>query len=124
MNMAKNTLTAQFARTSHCDQQPGGPQSSFWLPAHAFALLLLFLEPSGPLCSTARADVMPRITETNGVIRVEARTYRWEWSKTDDKFQIFDPKDRSIVTGKLQPEIVVQAVGGQRRSAVGRIAGH
>ena len=76
------------------------------------------------LGSSAVAGFMPVVNDIDGVVRAGAGVYRWEWLKADDTFRIFDSKARLVVRGKLQPEIVVQAPGGSRRSSPGRVAGY
>ncbi|MBI5381432.1 MAG: hypothetical protein HZA31_05990 [Opitutae bacterium] len=76
------------------------------------------------LTLSAQAQGKPRLSEANGVVRVEAAAYRWEWNQAKDTFQVFDAKDRPVVKGRLQPEIIVSTAANARQSQVGRVAAH
>ena len=79
------------------------------------------------LAATSRTLVgevgVPSITDLGNRIRVECPAYTWEYSADDDTFQLFDSRKRRIVSGKLQPSVVVAPVDSpdQRRSTPGKI---
>ncbi len=52
----------------------------------------------------------PVITDANGRITVEMGGNRWEYAASSDAFTLFDSRKRSIVSGKLQPAVVVAPV--------------
>ena len=44
-------------------------------------------------------------------VRVEGATYGWTWNPGDDTFRLTDGRGRPVVSGPLQPAVVVAAVG-------------
>ncbi len=60
---------------------------------------------------TLRASETPSISSDKGTIRVVGATYSWEYKQTDDRFTLFDSRHRMMVSGKLQPAVVVSPVG-------------
>jgi len=42
-------------------------------------------------------------------VRVQKKSYTWEWFATDDKFHILDARGRTITGGLLQPAVIVQS---------------
>ncbi len=91
-----------------------------------------FLQISTASLLTAKADAdsaaatPARILEQGKIVRAEGRDYIWEWSPEDDKFRLLDPHRLVIVSGKLQPAVVIQPPGkkGTRECISGRQAGH
>lgn len=67
----------------------------------------LVASASKNLLSTTQA---PSATNQNGTIRVEGEGYFWEYSLRDDAFTISDKAHRQIVSGKMQPAVVVAPV--------------
>jgi hypothetical protein len=49
----------------------------------------------------------PSITRQGGEVRVEGSNYIWEYSEASDTFRLRDSKKRLIVSGKLQPAVIV-----------------
>ena len=49
----------------------------------------------------------PSITRQGGEVRVEGSNYIWEYSEASDMFRLRDSKKRLIVSGKLQPAVIV-----------------
>ncbi len=83
------------------------------------------------LLTTANAgaaeDLQPaRITTHDGLVRAEAKNYAWEWSPSNDRFQLRDAKGLLIATSPLQPLVVVSAPGdtNARRFAPGKLASY
>ena len=72
-----------------------------------------FLQLSaGALLTTASSKVSanagkPPITAQSGLVRVKAANYLWEYSQADDTFRLHDARNRLIVSGKMQPAVVV-----------------
>jgi hypothetical protein len=81
---------------------------------------------AGALLTSASAKVLasnlPAVTNENGQIRVQGSHYFWQYSVTEDRFTLFDSKHRTIVSGKMQPAIVVAASDNpaQRLSTPGK----
>jgi len=59
---------------------------------------------SDPLLADAQS---PRIASQNGVVRVAAAKYTWEYSQPDDSFTLRDSQQRVVVHGNHQPSVVV-----------------
>ncbi|HEY1902742.1 MAG TPA: TIM-barrel domain-containing protein [Terracidiphilus sp.] len=49
----------------------------------------------------------PSLSSQDGVVRVTDSNYSWEYSQSDDTFRLRDSMHRLIVSGKLQPAVVV-----------------
>lgn len=49
----------------------------------------------------------PSITRDGGEVRVEGPNYTWEYSEASDIFCLRDSKKRPIVSGKMQPTVIV-----------------
>jgi hypothetical protein len=69
---------------------------------------------TGALFAAASKRLLPNtgkpvITTNEGGVRVEGGNYLWEYSINDDRFRISDEKHREIVSGKMQPAIMVAA---------------
>ena len=67
-----------------------------------------------------------QITEFQGTIRAQGRDYIWEWNIENDEWRLLDKHGLPIVTGKLQPAVVVQSIGttGSPRCCSGAYSGH
>jgi hypothetical protein len=76
-----------------------------------------FLQLSaGALLTTASTQLSgnagaPLISAQNGLVSVKTASYLWEYSQADDTFRLRDSKNRSIVSGKMQPAVVVAPSG-------------
>jgi hypothetical protein len=70
----------------------------------------------------ALASDLPAISSENGHIRVQGPNYCWQYSVTEDRFTLLDSKQRNIVSGKMQPAVVVAPIDhpGQRHSNPGK----
>jgi hypothetical protein len=53
----------------------------------------------------------PRISSHDGLISVKGQNYSWEYTKVEDTFRLVDSRNRLIVSGKLQPAVVVAPSG-------------
>ena len=64
--------------------------------------------------------------EFQGTVRAEGNDYIWEWKMEDDELRLLDRHGLPIMTGKLQPAIVVQSFGqlGSPRCHSGKHSGH
>jgi hypothetical protein len=49
----------------------------------------------------------PAISEADGLLRIRGETYTWEYREPDDTFRLLDSSNRLIVSGSLQPAVVV-----------------
>ena len=49
----------------------------------------------------------PSISSQGGEVRVQGANYTWEYSQAEDTFRLRDSRKRLIVSGKLQPAVVV-----------------
>jgi hypothetical protein len=63
---------------------------------------------SGKLLGNTQA---PRISSHDGLISVKGQNYSWEYVKAEDTFRLRDSSNRLIVSGKLQPAVVVAPSG-------------
>ena len=68
----------------------------------------------------------PSISSPDGFVRVSGPNYSWEYSQADDKFSLRDSRNRLIVSGILQPAVVVAPAQNPslRQCARGRATGH
>jgi hypothetical protein len=59
-------------------------------------------------------------------VRVKGPNYSWEYSQADDKFNLRDSRNRLIVSGTLQPAVVIAPAQNPslRQCAPGRATGH
>ena len=66
----------------------------------------------------------PSITSSDGLVSVKGPNYSWEYSQRDDTFRLRDSRNRVIVSGKMQPAVVVAPVGqpGLRQCTPGKAA--
>jgi hypothetical protein len=64
----------------------------------------------------------PPISNQAGLVRVRGSNYTWEYSQTDDTFKLRDSRDLLIVSGKMQPAVVVAPAGepALRQCTLGR----
>ncbi len=53
----------------------------------------------------------PEISDKDGFIRVKGQNYSWEYAEADDSFHLRDSRSRLIVSGNLQPAVVVAPAG-------------
>jgi hypothetical protein len=53
----------------------------------------------------------PTISSHEGLISVKGQNYSWEYAKAEDTFRLVDSRNRLIVSGKLQPAVVVAPSG-------------
>lgn len=60
------------------------------------------------------------VSVVNGVVRVEAATYRWSWREADDVVTVTDPGDRVMATGTAQPVVIVKRGDGEWEASPGR----
>jgi hypothetical protein len=49
----------------------------------------------------------PTISRVDGLLRVKGENYAWEYREADDTFRLLDSSNRLIVSGSLQPAVVV-----------------
>jgi hypothetical protein len=89
-----------------------------------------FLQASAAatLLGTRRLDAATsspaQIRNTGNVVRVEGKSYVWEWVQETDKFRLLDRWGMAIATGKLQPAVLVQSAGqDSTRCVSGKPAG-
>ncbi len=52
-----------------------------------------------------------RIIVADGTVRVQGDNYVWQHEQADDRFTLFDTRQRVIVSGKHQPAVVVAPAG-------------
>jgi hypothetical protein len=74
----------------------------------------------------AEAAEAPSISSQDGSVLVKGANYSWEYSQADDKFSLRDSSKRLIVSGSLQPAVVVAGIQdpSQRECVPGRATGH
>ena len=70
---------------------------------------------SGALLTAASRKLLgsteaPSVSTQDGFVRVKAPGYSWEYSEGNDTFSLRDSQNRLIVSGKLQPAVVVAPV--------------
>jgi hypothetical protein len=65
------------------------------------------------LSRRARGAQAASITENANGVRVQGKTYSWEYSPHSDLFRLFDTRGRIVTTGSLQPAIVVSSPSDQ-----------
>ncbi len=66
------------------------------------------------------------IADSAQSVRVEQKSYTWEWSPADDRFRLLDKKGRVMTSGILQPAVIVQRGGNKqaRKCVSGKPAEH
>lgn len=69
---------------------------------------------------------MPAITGDDSNVTVKGVNYTWEYTQADDTFRLRDSKNRLIVSGNLQPSVVVAPAGQPtlRVCTPGKATGH
>jgi len=67
-----------------------------------------------------------KVADSVESLRVERKSYTWEWSPRDDRFRLRDKQGRVMTSGILQPAIIVQpGTNKQARKCVsGKPEGH
>ena len=75
---------------------------------------------------TASPGHAGEIADSSESVRVERKSYTWEWSPRDDRFRLRDKQGRVMTSGILQPAVIVQpGTNKQARKCVsGKSAGH
>jgi hypothetical protein len=65
-----------------------------------------------------------RIAENGSALRASGAVYTWEWSPSNDQFQLRDSKGRLITTSPLQPMVIVspESNGNSRHVTPGKFA--
>jgi hypothetical protein len=53
----------------------------------------------------------PAISSQSGIVRVTGSSYIWEYSQNEDTFKLRDSTNRLIVSGRMQPAVVVAPAG-------------
>jgi hypothetical protein len=53
----------------------------------------------------------PSISNQAGLIRVTGSNFTWEYAQNDDTFKLLDSRKRLIVSGRMQPAVVVAPAG-------------
>ena len=83
---------------------------------------------AGTLIATSSQTLLgdvttPAIADLGSRLRVECPKYTWEYSASDDTFRLFDSHKREIVSGTVQPSVVVAPVANptDRRSTPGKV---
>jgi hypothetical protein len=71
-------------------------------------------------------SAIPSITRTDDGVEVKAPNYSWRYTQSDDTFNLRDSRNRVIVSGKVQPAVIVATVGqpASRLCIPGRPSGH
>lgn len=80
-----------------------------WYVLNRLILLLLLLNGalSSMYAQPANSIDSVQIENVNGKVRVKASKYSWEWQYSTDQFTLYDSLGRRIVSGTLQPAVVV-----------------
>ncbi len=64
-----------------------------------------------------------KVTDTGDAVRVKTAKYAFEWMRASDALKLSDSRGRVITSGKLQPVVLVQALGSMtRRASSGKLA--
>ena len=65
---------------------------------------------------------IPSVSNENGRVLIKGVNYSWEYTQADDTFRLSDARNRPIVSGKMQPAVVVAPTGepNQRLSVRGK----
>jgi len=66
------------------------------------------------------------IADSAKPVRVEKKSFAWEWSPADDRFRLLDKQGRVMTSGILQPAVIVQRGGNKeaRKCVSGKPVGH
>lgn len=68
---------------------------------------------TGALLASASSKLLtakpqaPSVSADDGLVNVKGPNYSWEYSQSDDTFRLRDSRNRLIVSGKVQPAVVV-----------------
>jgi hypothetical protein len=87
-----------------------------------------FMQLSGAVLvaatTSSRADEAPRIAQGAESVRVQGTSYTWLYSRGEDAIRIEDSLGRTVVTGALQPAVVVSPLSRptEHRSSPGKVA--
>lgn len=82
-----------------------------------------YLSASPLLAARTGTSAAVKVTDSGDAIRVKAAKYAFEWTRATDALKLSDSKGRVITNGKLQPAVLVQALGGTTRKATsGKVA--
>lgn len=67
----------------------------------------------------------PSISSQAGEVRVQGGNYTWEYTQAEDTFRLRDSRKRLIVSGKLQPAVIVAPIqyASQRQCTAGKVSG-
>jgi hypothetical protein len=67
-----------------------------------------------------------RINKLGKSVQAQGNDYTWEWSVESDQFRLLDEHGLAIISGKLQPAVIVQAAGRKdvRGCTPGKPAGY
>jgi hypothetical protein len=69
------------------------------------------------------SNMLPaKIARNGSKVRVDTSKYAWAWSANDDKFTLYDSVGRKIVSGPLQPVVIVRAVRAAPACVAGKVA--
>jgi hypothetical protein len=64
-----------------------------------------------PLSALRQAEIgladLPAISNQGGKLEVTGPNYTWEYSQSDDTFTLWDSGHHCIVSGKMQPAVIV-----------------
>lgn len=103
-------------KTTHTIQALSGCSRRTFMQISAAALVAA--------ASRARADQAPQIAQGSDSIRVRGTGYTWEYARTQDRIRIADSSGRTVVTGSLQPAVVISSPGtpSQHSSAPGKVS--
>ena len=71
-------------------------------------------------------SVIPSIASQDGSVEVKGSNYSWQYSQSDDTFSLRDSRKRLIVSGTMQPAVVVAPADqpASRLCSAGKAAGH
>ncbi len=76
--------------------------------------------------TTAVAGDQGEVAGSAPSVRVERKSYAWEWSPKDDRFRLLDKQGRVMTSGVLQPAVIVQPGRNKqaRKCVSGKVVGH
>ncbi|MGA8673450.1 MAG: hypothetical protein WB679_26485 [Terracidiphilus sp.] len=90
----------------------------------------LQLSAAAMLAATSRklscAADAPSITSTSASVVVKCSDYSWVYTQADDTFRLYDKRNRLMVSGRLQPLVLVALASepNARQCSPGNAAGH
>ena len=86
---------------------------------------------SGALLTAASRKLLgetdkPSISGSDGLVQVNGPNYVWEYSQANDTFRLLDSQKRLMVSGKVQPAVVVALIEDPsvRQCTQGRMVAH